>query len=879
MTSRFWIALLLASQAVAAQVSVRFDVPAQPLADAVRQVAEQSNTNIFLDAQIRRRVEDRQSVALNGILTVDEALSRILEGSGIRHQFTNEHTVVLEVAASSPKGVVLKEASATPTASDGKDDDSMSLPESDDEGSELTEIIVTGSHLRSAPLTSPLIAITEDEISRSGYLTTSDVVRNLPQSFGGGLNATAVGAVGSGNPYNAAGASTVNLRGLGSESTLTLVNGRRLAYASDISAVDIGAIPLAAVERIDVLTDGASAIYGSDAVAGVVNFILKQRFDGIEARASHAEASRGGGQMDQYDALAGTSWGNGNALLSYQYSHQDSLLADERSFTTPEVAGTSLLPDDRRHSVFGRVTQQLGSRGKVFAQGLYTQRRTHSSLDLGSFSPGLLVLDNPDVEQYGVSAGGSLNLNQAWVASLTIDAGRNVTSDPQSVVQSGVPLYTVEQSYETTMQQAEAAVSGPLIHLSATRAVSLATGMSYRKEALEETQAIDATRLADIDATRDIKSLYGELSVPLVLSGEGHPGLEMLALSAAGRYERYSDFGSNSISKLGVAYGPLRTLNLRASWGEAFRAPSLLQEHAAQYALQSFTADPLAPSGTSIVIQRLGGNPNLQPEKASTITIGADYLPSWSDDTRLSLTYYRINYRSRIENIANSAVAPLADLALSPFVIRDPTTQQLADVISGSQFLDQTGLPYDPAEISALVDTRYANSVRQKSYGLDALATHKVKFQSAGELELSMNVAYLEAQRRLTTLSPVQHLVGTLFNPPKYRARAGASWNRGGWTASLFLNFTSHFIDPLAVPPERIDSWRTADAQVGYRFEGVEWLKGGRILLSAQNLTDEKPPFLTGALSGNPGLHYDSTNASPVGRFVSLQLLKSWKTD
>ena len=146
----------------------------------------------------------------------------------------------------------------------------------DDEAVELRPVVVTGSRLNRPPteLSGNLIVIDADAIRASGEVTLAGVLRQLPQNingtnevFGSRLN----GAT------NFSGAATVNLRGLGSESTLILVDGRRLGYSGILGGVtDVSTIPLSMVERIEVLLDGASAVYGSDAIGGVVNIITKR---------------------------------------------------------------------------------------------------------------------------------------------------------------------------------------------------------------------------------------------------------------------------------------------------------------------------------------------------------------------------------------------------------------------------------------------------------------------------------------------------------------------------------------------------------------------------------------------------------------------------
>jgi len=146
---------------------------------------------------------------------------------------------------------------------------------------EVEEVVVTGSRIRMANLegTSPVTQVTSADIATQGVTRVEDLVNQLPQAF----------AAQNANVSNGAtGTATVNLRGLGDQRTLVLIDGRRMPYGGVISsAADLNQIPAAMVERVEILTGGASAVYGSDAVAGVVNFIMKKDFEGVQFDAQY----------------------------------------------------------------------------------------------------------------------------------------------------------------------------------------------------------------------------------------------------------------------------------------------------------------------------------------------------------------------------------------------------------------------------------------------------------------------------------------------------------------------------------------------------------------------------------------------------------------
>ena len=174
------------------------------------------------------------------------------------------------------------------------------------------EVIVTGSRVRRSNLDSPspVLVFDASDLVDNGITTMGEFARYLPQ------NADNFSDSSSGNT-RLKGAAAFNLRGIGLDGTLTLINGRRIApfgSSGDTEPfVDINAIPVAAIERIEVLKDGASAIYGSEAVAGVVNIILKKSMDGFVADAGYLTTTEGDG--DEQDASVAGGWSNENTRV------------------------------------------------------------------------------------------------------------------------------------------------------------------------------------------------------------------------------------------------------------------------------------------------------------------------------------------------------------------------------------------------------------------------------------------------------------------------------------------------------------------------------------------------------------------------------------
>ncbi len=187
---------------------------------------------------------------------------------------------------------------------------------------ELDKVEVTGSRVRrvDAETASPVFVVDRQSIERSGAVTIGDLIQDIPAIAGAATNPSV-------NNGGGDGASTVSLRGLGEDRTLLLLNGRRMVTN------DINTIPVAMIERIEVLKDGASAIYGSDAIAGVVNFILKKDFDGAQLDFNYGISGESDGERVAGSATLGLSGDRGNMIMSMNYNDQKPVLAIDRDYS------------------------------------------------------------------------------------------------------------------------------------------------------------------------------------------------------------------------------------------------------------------------------------------------------------------------------------------------------------------------------------------------------------------------------------------------------------------------------------------------------------------------------------------------------------------
>ena len=199
----------------------------------------------------------------------------------------------------------------------------------------VEEIVITGSRIRVQDYTAsnPVVSVTGEALENAGVTNVTDFLTDMPALVG---STTLQDNSDAGN-RGSVGLNLLNLRNLGTQRTLLLVNGRRhVAATAGDAAVDVNTIPVALIDRIEVLTGGASAVYGADGVSGVVNFVLKDDFEGLDARVQTGVSDQGGGENTFVSVLAGQNFldGQGNFTLGAEYSITDRVARDDRDFSS-----------------------------------------------------------------------------------------------------------------------------------------------------------------------------------------------------------------------------------------------------------------------------------------------------------------------------------------------------------------------------------------------------------------------------------------------------------------------------------------------------------------------------------------------------------------
>ena len=421
---------------------IEFDIEAQELGDALNEFGVQSGKEVYyLEADIA----GKQTKGVEGVYSADEAINLLLNSTGIPHSDNGSGTILIGEAYIQ-RASLGEETRPEPFRVAQLDQEEgvrgVSRDDGEDELRVEDTIVVTGTNIRGiAPVGSQPLTIDSADIEKSGFASVDEILQSLPQSIGAvpGGDTIQVGTPENGG--NVGFGSGINLRGLGADATLVLLNGRRLTGSGASGEfVDVSSIPPTAIERIEVLADGASALYGADAIGGVVNIVMRDDFEGVETTARFGTVTDGG--LNEYRAsqVIGFNWRTGSVLGTYEYYKRDNLLAADRRFSAnsdltqfggddfgidfsnpgnvfnlspfePAFAipsgqdGTSLEPDDfiagqvniqnrregtdilpqtERHSAYFSIKQELTSQIEMFGEARFSRREFESATGANS---------------------------------------------------------------------------------------------------------------------------------------------------------------------------------------------------------------------------------------------------------------------------------------------------------------------------------------------------------------------------------------------------------------------------------------------------------------------------------------------------------------
>lgn len=869
-------ALALASGAAYAQ-SRDFDVPAGDLKVALDAYARQSGLQLIY------RVEDIRGVrsqGARGTLATEEALVRILAGTGFSVVRDASGAAAIVRTSGQPQrengaqhvpAPTGQSAAAEPQETPTADAVARSAPSTD--VGDLDMIVVTGTRIRGEGGAAPVYIFDQEDFAAAGASSVQQALRTLPQNFTGGSSETASAVVSTrnGNENNVAFGAGVNLRGLGTESTLVLLNGRRLAPGGYGNLTDMSIVPLGALKRIEVMPDGASAIYGSDAVGGVVNLILRDDFEGAETRLRYGTVTDG--SLRQYGAsqLWGTAWDTGAVLFNLDYGRNEPLFASERPYATGLQEGIVYLsPSDERRSLFINGQQDL-TPDLTLSAVFYDTTRDFESRMYEAFNVRQSMYAGT-TDQRGGTLALDWRVGDNWTWTLAHTRSRTDIERDNSFGDSPAgPAFENRLLSEHDVGATELEAEGAAFSLPGGDA-RLAFGAERRTEKF----LVDLGDFGRSRYEREVGAGYAELFLPLVGEANANAFAKRLNLTLAARYEDYDDVGAADTYKVGLLWSPVDHVNLRATYGTSFRAPYLYQYDASvSGGLIIDLPDPTSATGvtrTALVIQM--PDSDLGPENATIWTAGFDIDPDLFG-FRVSATYFDIDYKDRIR-AARFTAAVFTDPSLLPLLSRPPDPWQLALLDEVANFFNLT--PGDLSTVEAFFDGRTRNQASTRMRGID-LNIGKDFDTRLGAFSAGLNLSKLLSHdiREVAALPPVD-ILDTIYNPLDLRARASLVWTKGNWSASAFVNYTDDYVDnQLPETPSGVPSWTTVDLGLGYAFGGeIPWLRGLSLQFNALNAFDRDPPRIIDLLSsyGSPG--YDTENANPFGRIVSLEVRKSW---
>jgi len=866
------------------------------------------------------------------------------------------------------------------------------LAQSEDEGRAALKVDVTGSNIPRADAESslPVQVFTRARILASGAATVAEFLTRVPANILGANDALSIG--GTAHP----GLASANLRGIGAGSTLVLIDGRRVAnYAFDGGAVDLNAIPLAAVARIEILKDGASAVYGTDAIAGVVNVILRKDVTGVEASVEGDFTEHGGGDSPQAVVTAGVGTLDAdryNIFATLSWRRDDALGADSRAFSrtgyrpdegvnqlsavsfpanvdvrpgliaspahdtgcAPPVSlpldtfggllvpicgydfprTVDLQPQVDRTAVFARAVFAAGAQTELFAEAGFAANRFVLRNAPTSVFQNALSVDVPVLypaggpyypaafaAAYGIT--GDLRLRYRTEAlgpltdavdtqALRLVAGAQTTLAKWKT--SAALVYSDNRQSDTfrsgyvSQQRLLPALATGLINpfgpstpegdalLAATQVggdmhdgsgrtlsadahaatelgtlpggpVALALGAELRRERLDNRYAPEWTSGDVIGVGGDAQSVSGRRSVGAAFAEMHLPPIEGLDVTAAARYDHYSDFGATVNPKVALAWRPLSALLLRASWGTGFRAPTLYDLHAPTSRsgiMVAHLADPLRCSVTGLpedcpgnflqnFVALNGGNPDLKPERSQQL--GAGMVIGDRSGAALTLDYWKIDKSDVIDKLDPGVVFAHFDRFGTTNIIRGPV---------------EPAFPNLPGPIQYVV-LREQNLGDLRASGVDVEARWPLARSPLGRFTFELSGTYVidwkEQLDGVSFTSLLASKASATAPVPRWKHYATLDWQQGPWSATLAQRFQSGYRDsnvdrggkPLPIDPRTVSSYSLWDLQA--RSTGI---RNVTLALGVQNLADRAPPFTNQVYTRQFG--YDPVYGDPLGR-------------
>lgn len=845
------------------------------------------------------------------------------------------------------------------------------------------EIVVTGTLLRQTVSSSPLAVVSSEDITARALTNAAELVNTVTANSGSEAGTDQLG-----QPLTS-GTAQFNLRNLGLGSTLVLLNNRRqtlsaVANNDGSTFVDINSlVPLIAVQRLEVVKDGAAATYGSDAVAGVVNFITRKSVDRpeISARVNFID----GAQQYNLDGIAGFEVGGGDLVLAASYYKSTRLASYKRKFSTASTFGRpawhsvssygmpgsyfvpslggyrpdpdctnaafpesyklspndfcrfdfsgyyDLIPKEERIQVFGSYNATLGDDINLNLEAAYAKtKNTNTSspsfpiLAISPTVPGTHP-DNPfgqnvtfrgrllngdygpsithnNYETFRLAGGLDGEFGKGWhwsvnaaysqqtalynkpdtIKSKLINA-LNGLGGPGCNPATGTPgvgschyfnpfgsaylgtgtanspelirslIGYSDMHGKASLMTVDGLVSGDLFQLGG-ETVQAALGVQYRRstfrhdwsDLINAGELITLGQAPDFSGSQETYSVFGEIKVPLGTFAEAN---------FSGRYEKYKSSFGRFTPKISLLAHPVDSLTLRASWGQAFRAPGVYQQFAVQSAQPGVT-DPKNGNSFVFVNTQTFGNRNLDPERSTNWNLGLTFNPV--RNIELNFDYYNFRYKHLIVKENPQPFINQAHLDDLAGLTNTPAQQRVHREINGN--LQQ-------------VDLNFINASSVEVEGFDAGARAWVE-GGFGRLELRADWSHVvKYDIRIAAGGAVIDGLGSVnFNNlgrsmPQDRVEYGLNWSLGAHNLDILGHYISGYKnDRPGITNTRIKSFNTYDIQYRVDLGEALGLDGTTLSIGAVNVFDKQPPVAQLFLGFDPMIH------DPRGRVVHVGL-------
>jgi iron complex outermembrane receptor protein len=880
----------------------------------------------------------------------------------------------------------------------------------------VESVVVTGTLIKGIqPVGAHVVGFSAADIQSTGAMTTDQVLSNIPQissTFNTAPQTNTAGGVGHDTQPKPV---IRNLNSAGGAATLVMVDGHNLVGDGVLQTTpDPTTIPAMVLQRVDVVPDGGSSIYGSNAVAGIINFITRRSFEGFQAQTSIG--TTGNYDSFQVGAIAGHDWGSGGAYLAYDYRSNGAQFAadrpyprenliplggtqDNRSFacalpnvtagsnkyaltinnvanTPGALAAAAVLGQNRcdttelysstfgkedQHSLFGKLTQQITpditftltasyarrdstgyspplsatnqtiTNANPYFQSINGETKQQVSFNLQPvFGNNVLVTDK--FENYSVTPDLDIKLGGSWDLDLLGNYGRSVihqwtpsmnnvtldnaltSSDPAHAINP----YNLSLSDQGVLEQIQnfGNYSSAIQQLAQLRAIArgsifslpggdvqLAVGGQYDYEGLDAVNLNGPTGqrsgapvpgglVIAKDVHRIVRSVFGEVVVPLIGDANALSFVHSLALDVSARYDSYSDVGSTSNPKIGVTYEPFDGLTFRGNMGTSFNAPSMADKQGAtdtrlfesgtstsRAPLNSAPGSATTPAQDAIDALRpsfliAGGSRDLQSQTANTYSYGFDYWPKFAPGLELSLTRWHVSLYHLIAQAPYRDASQLYTIpAYSAYYILRPTQAQLEQATAGIVHagFQESFAPYyqnGPNNTPyALVDARRHNIGNQFDEGLDFHVSYTVP-ASFGVVDFGLDGSdYTKSARQAYTGGPISDLLQ--YNLSPYALSTHISLTAGELTGRVTLNYSAGYDVHGVTNQTHVTAFEPINLYLNYNMSKL-WdpLTDTSIGLTVNNLFDENPPFYN-----NGG---GTANGSTLGRYFQINLQKKF---